>query len=96
MTVRLTEELKKAIEHCVWFEPPEQAIQDIVRLAAYILTYGTPEDTYAFRDQIDNETLIECLDKAPPGIYDERSWAYWNLVVGRYDPPPMPERVFPK
>ena len=96
MKVRLTKELKKAVEHCVWFEPAEQAVQDIARLAAYVLTYGTPEDTYALRDQIDTETLIECLDKAPPGIYDERSWAYWNLVAGRYNPPPMPERIFPE
>ena len=96
MTVKLTEELKKAVQRCVWFEPPEQAIQDIARLAAYILTYGTPEDTDALRNQIDSEALIECLDNAPPGIYDKRSWAYWNLVAGRYDTPPMPERIFPK
>lgn len=96
MRIELTRELKKAVERCVWFEPPEKAAEDIVRLAAYILTYGTPEDTYVLRDQIDDATLAECLDKAPPGIYDERSWAYWNLVVGRYDTPPMPERVFPE
>lgn len=96
MRLRLTEELKKAVEHCVWFEFPEQAIQDTARLAAYILTYGTPEDTYALRDQLDDAALVKCLDESPPGIYDRRSWAYWNLVVGRYNPPPMPERVFPE
>lgn len=96
MNLKLTEELRKAIEHCVWFEPPEQAIRDTARLTAYILTYGTPEETYALRDQLDDATLLEYLDQAPPGIYDQRSWAYWNLVVGRYDPPPMPERVFPE
>jgi hypothetical protein len=38
----------------------------------------------------------EALDKAPPGIIDPRSWAYWNLVIaGRYPPPPMPVRVIP-
>ena len=96
MRLRSTEELKKAVEHCVWFESPEQAIQDTARLAAYILTYGTPEDTYALRDQLDDAALVKCLDESPPGIYDQRSWAYWNLVVGRYNPPPMPERVFPE
>jgi hypothetical protein len=38
----------------------------------------------------------EALDKAPPGIIDPRSWAYWNLTIaGRYPPPPMPRRVIP-
>jgi hypothetical protein len=96
MSIKLTEEMKKAVERCVWFEPPEQAVKDIPRLAAYILTYGTPEDTFALREQINDAELKKCLDKAPPGIYDKRSWAYWNLVVGRYDTPPMPERKFPE
>jgi hypothetical protein len=26
---------------------------------------------------------------------DERSWAYWNVVIGRYPVPPMPRRVIP-
>jgi hypothetical protein len=94
MTLKLTENLRRAAEHCVWFEPPEQAVQDTARLAAYILTYGTPEDTYALRDQLDDAALAECLDHAPPGIFDPRSWAYWNLIVGRRTAPPMPERHF--
>ena len=92
MNIELTDDLKMAVQRCVWFEPPEVAIQDIARLTAYILTYGTPEDTFALRCQMNNEMLLECLDKAPPGIYDKRSWAYWNLVAGRYDPPSMPKR----
>lgn len=92
MTLKLTAALRRAAEHCVWFEPPEQAVQDTARLAAYILTYGTPEDTFALRAQLDNVALKACLDHAPPGVFDPRSWAYWNLVVGRETPPPMPER----
>jgi hypothetical protein len=94
MMINLTKELRKVVEHCVWFEPPEQAIQNIPRLAAYILTYGTPEDTFVLREQLNDADLAECLDNAPSGIYDARSWAYWNLVAGRYDTPPMPQRKF--
>jgi len=94
MKLKLTADLRRAAEHCLWFEPPEQAIGDTSRLAAYILTYGTPEDTCALRDQLDDEALAECLDHAPPGIFDPRSWAYWNLIVGRDAPPPLPRRNF--
>ena len=34
----------------------------------------------------------ETLEKAPPGIFDARSWAYRNLKCGRQPTPPMPVR----
>src|SRR5690242_460562 len=34
------------------------------------------------------------LDNVPPGIMDGRSWAYWNLRVGRFPPPPQRTRAF--
>ena len=38
----------------------------------------------------------EALDRAPPGIFDPRSWAYWNLKLGRYPAPALPRRAFPE
>jgi hypothetical protein len=29
------------------------------------------------------------------GIIDPQSWAYWNSVMGRFPPPPLPVRRFP-
>jgi hypothetical protein len=44
------------------------------------------------RQHLSDDDLREALDHAPPGIFDGRSWAYWNLKLGRYPTPPMPER----
>ena len=41
------------------------------------------------------DELREVLDHAPPGIFNGRSWAYWNLKLGRTPAPPLPERRFP-
>lgn len=90
----LTEAMQKTVQRCVWFETPEVAIQNPARLTAYVLTHGMPEDTKILRDQLSDDDLKQALDEAPPGIYDPRSWAYWNLVVGRYDTPPLPTRKF--
>ncbi len=89
----LTEALRKAAERCVWFEPPEAAIRDYARLAAHILTFGAQDDVAALRAQTSEDDLRALLDAAPPGVFDARSWSYWNLMVGRYDPPPMPQRA---
>ena len=46
----------------------------------------------ALRAYVDNSDLREALDSAPPEIIDPRSWAYWNLRLGRYPAPPMLRR----
>ena len=80
----------------VWFEPPEKALADPVRFLAYVLTYGTAAEVAAVRRHLGPNDLREALEKAPPGIFDARSWAYWNVVAGRYPVPPMPRRIIPE
>jgi len=42
---------------------------------------------------VGKDEFREVLDKAPPGVFDVRSWAYWNLKCGRQPTPPLPTRV---
>jgi hypothetical protein len=79
----------------VWFEPPEQALADPIRFLAYVMTYGTADDVAVVRRHLDLDDFREALEHAPPGVIDERSWAYWNAMVGRYPAPPMPRRLIP-
>ncbi len=92
MMLRLTDALRQAATRCVWFETPEQAILHPARFAAYVFTYGAPSDVDALRAQLADSELVALLDAAPPGIFDPRSWAYWNLMMGRSETPPMPQR----
>jgi len=79
----------------VWFEPPERALAEPVRFLAYVMTYGTLQDVAVIRRYVRLDDFREALEHAPPGIMDERSWAYWNAMTGRYPVPPMPRRVIP-
>ena len=79
----------------MWFEPPEQALANTIRFLAYLMTYGTLEDIAVVRRYLDLDDFREALERAPPGVIDERSWAYWNTKVGRYPVPPMPRRIIP-
>ncbi len=78
----------------IWFEPPEQALADPIRFMAYAMTYARHKDMQVLRDYVTDDDFCEALDRAPPGIIDARSWAYWNSKMGRYPPPPMPVRRF--
>ena len=90
----LTPEFEMVARRVIWFEEPKQALADPVRFIAYAMTYGTHEDMKVVRSQFSDKDLIEALNHAPPGIFDGRSWAYWNLKLGRYPAPPMPQRRF--
>jgi hypothetical protein len=78
----------------VWFKEPDEALADPVHFLAHVMTYGTIEDVVAARSALPDGAFREALDYAPPGIFDARSWAYWNLVLANRTPaPPMPARA---
>lgn len=87
-----TPELEAVARRTVWFESPAEALAEPYRFMAYALTYGTHEDVTTVRKYVSDHDLMEALDHAPPGIFDPRSWAYWNLKIGRYPAPPLPVR----
>jgi hypothetical protein len=90
-----TSDLLAIAPRIVWFEPPEMALADPIRFLAYLMTYGTADEIAVVRRHVDEEDFREALENAPPGIIDERSWAYWNVMFGRYPVPPIPRRSFP-
>ena len=88
----LTPELVETARRVIWFEPPEQALADTVRFVAYAMTHGTHREMNVVRRYLSDDELREALENAPPGIFDERSWAYWNLKMGVFPTPPIPTR----
>jgi hypothetical protein len=93
-TIPLNDETRALAARLVWFEPPETSLSDPVRFLAYAFARATHEEMKALRAHLDDGDLREALDRAPPGVIDPRSWAYWNLRLGRWPPPPAPQRRF--
>jgi hypothetical protein len=87
-----TPELLRVASRVVWFEEPERALADPIQFLAHVMVFGTVEDLEALRGIVAKEEYREVLNHAPPGIFDARSWAYWNLVCGRHPAPPLPVR----
>jgi hypothetical protein len=90
--IPLNDETKALSARLVWFEPADEALADPIRFMAYAFARATHEEMKLLRAYIDDSDLAEALERAPPGIIDPRSWAYWNARIGRYPPPPMPVR----
>lgn len=80
---------------CVWFKQPEEALRDPTHFIAHVLTYGLHEDVRTLRRHVTDAELAEAVAEAPAGVFDGRSWAYWQWILfGRRTPPPLPERQF--
>lgn len=79
----------------IWWKPPAEAVQDIPRLVAQVMTLGTWDDVQTARGLLGNEAFRRVLDNPPPGVFDARSWAYWHAVFEREPVPPLPKRQFP-
>ncbi len=91
-TIPLTPDTEALARRLVWFEEPREALSDTFRFVAYAVARATHEDMKLVRAFLTDDDLREALDHAPPGIIDQRSWAYWNARLGRYPVPPMPKR----
>ena len=87
-----TPELLKVAARVVWFKPPAETLADPPYFLAHVMTYGTVEDLRALEGVAGEREFAEALEQAPPGIFDPRSWAYWNLKCGRSPAPPLPQR----
>jgi hypothetical protein len=89
-----TPELLRVARRMVWFKEPEETLRDPIHFLAHVMTYGNIGDVLAVREIVGNEGFREALEHAPPGVFDPRSWSYWNLMTGRWPAPPMPVRTF--
>jgi uncharacterized protein YycO len=90
--IPLNPEIEEVARRIVWFEDPAEALADPVRFMAYAMARATHEDMKVIRRYVSDDDFREALDKAPPGIIDPRSWAYWNSKMGRYPTPKLPKR----
>ena len=89
-----TARMLEVAHRIVWLEDPEKALADPLRFMAYAMTYARHRDMRLIRRYVSDDEFRQALDSAPAGIIDPRSWAYWNLKMGRFPPPPLPKRAF--
>ena len=87
-----TPELLAVAARVVWFKSPAETLADPAHFLAHVMTYGTVEDLRALEGIVGPPKFRDALEHAPPGIFDSRSWAYWNLKCGRSPAPPLPVR----
>jgi len=93
--VTRTPELDAVAIRVIWFETADEALRYPHRFLAYLMTYGTLEEILIVRKYFTDADFKAALENPPAGVFDIRSWSYWNSVYGRDPVPPLPERIIP-
>jgi hypothetical protein len=88
----IPEDLALVARRMVCHEPQKQALACPEVFLSCVMTYGTARDIVTAEKYFTAEEFRQALENAPPGVFDGRSWAYWNTVFGRVPVPPLPRR----
>lgn len=90
-----TPELAAIAKRVVWYKSPEETLADPVLFLCSLMTHTLPDDVVTVAKYATPQQFRHALEHAPAGLFDPRSWAYWNIKLGREPVPPMPERTIP-
>jgi hypothetical protein len=82
-------------QRVIWFESAEETLRQPKRFLAYLMTFGTVEEILTARKYFSARDFEAVLADPPAGIFDVRSWSYWNGVYDRGAVPPLPQRSIP-
>lgn len=88
-------DLRRVARRVAWFQPAEETLRDPVLFLNHVMTYGTIGELRAVRSHFGDDDLRAALRNAHPGIFNDRSWNYWHLMLDAGPPPPLPKRRIP-
>jgi len=88
-------DLTSVAKRVVWFKSPADALQDKNFFLAHVMTFGTLRDIRVVLESYPEADFEAVLDDPPPGVFDLRSWTFWNVRYHRNPVPPLPTRRIP-
>ena len=89
-------DLLRVAKRVVWFKAPDDAVKDVKLFLAHVMTYGTLTDITTTLQYFSEKDFEAVLDDPPPGVFDRRSWTYWNVRYHREPVPELPKRQIPR
>ena len=76
----------------VWWKPPAETLAEPRLLVAQMMTIGTLEDVQWLLSCTPSDELRAVLRDPPVGVFNGRSWTYWQRRLNGDPIPPLPKR----
>src|SRR5436190_15272393 len=71
--------LRPVAARVFWWGTPEEWLDDAIRFAAQVMTFGNWNDTALVSKLLGEGIFQQVLNAAPAGVFDTKSWNYWHL-----------------
>lgn len=87
--------LRRMARRYIWWQTPDASVRDPLRVIAQVMDMGTLEDIREMAAILGKRRMAEVLNLASPGWFHPKSWAFWNVALGRTSfgrNPPIPAR----
>ena len=84
--------LEQVAKRVNWYTPPAEVLANPRTFLCEVMARGAIEDINTTRQHYDKDTFIDAYRHAPPGLFDNPTWAYWGLVL-LGDPQALPRPV---
>jgi hypothetical protein len=88
-------DLLHVAKRVVWFKAPDDTVKDVKLFLAHVMTYGTLRDITTTLQYFSEKDFEAVLNDPPAGVFDRRSWTYWNVRYHREPVPELPKRQIP-
>jgi hypothetical protein len=87
-------ELIRVARKVVWYDRPEQTLNDLTTFLAHVMVYGSAADVAVVDRFVPAEEFRKALANAPAGLFTPDLWRRWHERFGMAIPP-VPRRRFP-
>ena len=84
--------LEQVAKRVNWYTPPAEVLANPRLFLCEVMARGAGPDIVTARQHYDKDAFIDAYRHAPPGLFDNPSWAYWGLVL-LGDPQALPRPV---
>ena len=95
-TTRISEAQKafltKAARRYIWWKTVDCAMTYPKKILAQVMNIGTWDDMCNLAELFSRKDLLEVLNTADIGQFNERSWHFWHNRFSE-EIPPMPKRI---
>jgi hypothetical protein len=89
-------DLQEVARRVVWFKRPEETLKDTKLFLTHVMTYGTLREIRTVLRYFSEKDFDAVLNDPYPGIFDRRSWVYWNVRYHHEPVPELPKRKIPQ
>ena len=75
-----------------WYTDAETLLRDEPRFLCQVMARGRAEDIAIVQQHYPESSFQYAYQRAPAGLFDNRSWAYWGLMLFNDSTLPQPTR----